>query len=176
MVRAGPRLSESLHCSFALLQLSGQPLSQPGPERNLQPPPLSQQPAPTQDSPEADLQSRLQLEQQPSDDQRWAKPDVLKRRRLLAPLLGFLLSAAFVGLIYCVMHSLQTEDYEAEKGRSPWQQPRRRMQNGRLALTPGFCFSCRVCLPSLPVGLRPPGPVPGPLHPPLRLLPVRMHV
>lgn len=104
---------------FCTPQLSVQPLSQPGPERNHQPPPLSQQPVPTRDPPEAAQRSRLQFEQQRSDEQRRAKPDVLKRRQLLVLLLGFFLSAAFVGLIYYVIHSLQTNDYQAEEGRSP---------------------------------------------------------
>ncbi|TWW79056.1 Endothelin-converting enzyme 2 [Takifugu flavidus] len=63
------------------LELSVQPLSQPGPEQNLQPPPLSQQPVPTPDPPEADRRGRTQLEQQRP------KPDFLKHRRLLVLLL-----------------------------------------------------------------------------------------
>lgn len=104
---------------FCTPQSSVQPLSQPGPERNLQPPPVSQQPVPTQDPPETEQPSRLQFEQQRSDHQQRAKPHVLKRRQLLVPLLGFFLSAAFVGLFYYIIHSLRTNNCQAEKGRSP---------------------------------------------------------
>ncbi|XP_011604187.2 kell blood group glycoprotein isoform X1 [Takifugu rubripes] len=91
------------------LELSVQPLSQPGPEQNLQPPPLSQQPVPTPDPPEADRRGRTQLEQQRP------KPDFLKHRRLLVLLLGFLSSAAFGGLLYYILNSLPANHYQAHE-------------------------------------------------------------
>ncbi|KAM6994819.1 kell blood group glycoprotein isoform 3-T3 [Tautogolabrus adspersus] len=90
------------------LQISVQPSSQPERERQLQPPPLFQQPVPTQGPPQAprDQQTQLQSESN-SEHQHRTKSAWITLRRLLLLLLGFSLGAAILGVMYYMHHSLQ---------------------------------------------------------------------
>ncbi|XP_053182488.1 kell blood group glycoprotein [Scomber japonicus] len=102
-------------------QLSVQPLSQPEPERGLQPPLLSQLPVPTQGPSEAQQQAQpqpelQQLELESNTEQQLgngANSLWIKRQRLLSLLfLLFCLCAASLGLIYYMHH--QSGSYHQE--------------------------------------------------------------
>ncbi|XP_047454430.1 kell blood group glycoprotein [Mugil cephalus] len=130
--------------------LSVQPLSQPQPEKGLQPPPLLQLPLPTQDPQQVQQQSQQQPGQQQQqlsesnlEHQLQEKPVWIKHQRRLLLLLGISLCAAMLGLIYYVHHSLGTESSNHAGPVTPCLSPACQWASARLsASTDPFTQPC----------------------------------
>ncbi|KAM6910231.1 kell blood group glycoprotein [Xenentodon cancila] len=88
-------------------QLFVQSLSQPEPERELQPPALFQLPLPTQDPQSPSGQQQLQLSE-PSTEHR-PGPVWIKRKRLFLLIFGISIFTATFGLIYFMPYNIHNE-------------------------------------------------------------------